>query len=329
VVTGLNRGTKTDFTLLKGAIQTNAGINPGASGGPLLNALGEVIGLCVSQKRDGDGIGFAVAADEIRAGFGEMISAEQRFGFVLGLEVAEVGPGGAVRVARVVEKTPAAAAGLRQGDEVLAVGGFTIRDIIDFHLALVDRRPGQSLSLKLRRDGRDLDVAITLGRMPLRPAERVEGPAPGLDFAAYRGRWDRLPDFSTLRPAAGGTTREFGLGDWAGRDGFALEFRGYLKAPADGLYLLYLESDDGSRLWVGDQLVVDHDGLHEAGEKRGMVRLRAGLHPIRAAFFDAAGEEAFAVRWEGPGIRKQPTSAAALFRAAPAAASAPATQPIR
>ncbi len=327
LVTGLNRSTKTNFAHLTGMIQTDAGINPGMSGGPLVNVFGEAIGVATSRKDEADGIGLATAIDSVRAALPDMIAAEGRYGFVLGLKVDA---NDAAAVSEVVPGSPAAAAGARAGDVVVGVGDARIAGGVDFHLALVGLKGGQKLPLKLRRGGKVIEAAVTLGKVrPLDPA-KVARLAAGIRYKAYRGRWRRLPDFRRLKPVASGTMPTFGLGEHQGMDNFALAFSGYVKVPADGVYAFYLVSDDGSRLHIGEKLVVDHDGLHGAVEKRGFVSLKAGEHAIRAACFEAGGDEALKVFYEGPGIGKREIPADVLFHKKPPAPSTkPSSRPTR
>ena len=310
-VTGVGRSTKTDFANLTDTIQTDAGLNPGTSGGPLLNIHGEVIGVAASQKRGADGIGFATSIDRVRAVFPEMLSAEMRYGFVLGMKVPC--EGGAATVAEVADGSPAKAAGVEAGDVVTGVGSDPIRSGIDFHLALVDRKGGQKLRLKLLRAGKAVEPIVTLGKVEPRAADKVADLAAGVAYTAYEGRWSRLPDFERCKPAESGTMPTFSLGKYDGKDHFALRFTGYVEVPADGLYFFYTASDDGSRLYIGGKLVVDNDGAHPTTEKRGLIRLRAGKHPIEVGFFEGLVDEELTVCYEGPGIRKQPIPAKALF----------------
>ncbi|NUQ50825.1 MAG: hypothetical protein HUU27_13030, partial [Phycisphaerae bacterium] len=95
---------------------------------------------------------------------------------------------------------------------------------------------------------------------------------------------------------------------------FGLRFRGLLRAPKDGVYRLHLRSDDGSRLYVGDELVVDNDGLHVAEERTGVIALAAGLHPITVSYFQRTGEVDLGLAWTPPGEPKAPVPPAALLR---------------
>ncbi|MGL4491948.1 MAG: PA14 domain-containing protein, partial [Tannerellaceae bacterium] len=73
----------------------------------------------------------------------------------------------------------------------------------------------------------------------------------------------------------------------AGAKGFlGLEFNGYIEVPEDGIYSFALLSDDGSRLYVNDYLVVDNDGPHGPKEVIGQYAMKKGLHPIKIYYFD-------------------------------------------
>ncbi|MFF4522693.1 family 16 glycoside hydrolase [Streptomyces bluensis] len=84
-------------------------------------------------------------------------------------------------------------------------------------------------------------------------------------------------------------------------DNFVSEASGYLDVPRDGSYTFRLTSDDGSRLAIDDETVIDHDGLHGAEPKDGTVHLSAGLHPLRIDHFERDGEQQLRLAWKPPG----------------------------
>jgi len=143
---------------------------------------------------------------------------------------------------------------------------------------------------------------------------KVAGLAPGLAYEYYEGDWQRLPDFDRLTPVASGAAATADLAVRKRDDGFAVRFTGYIRVPANGVYAFYLTSDDGSRLWIGDDLVVDHDGLHSTCEQRGQIILEAGTHPITIAAFEAGGAQHLQVEYSGPGIARKPIPEGALCR---------------
>ncbi|UCE41242.1 MAG: alpha-L-fucosidase [Candidatus Aminicenantes bacterium] len=165
------------------------------------------------------------------------------------------------------------------------------------------------------RDGQAVSGVVEkqYKKIPPRPAEKSAGRTPGLEYAYYQGDWERLPDYSALLPEIQGTTEKFDLSPSAQKEYFGIRYKGYIHVPEDGLYRFYVASDDGSRLYIGDELVVDNDGLHGPTEIMGRIILEKGKHPIHVEFFQRTGGVDFEVAYSGPGITKQPVPAAILF----------------
>ena len=159
-------------------IQTDAAINPGNSGGPLLNGLGEVIGINTAIRPDAMGIGFAIPIDKAKA-----IAAQlQRDGKVahpyLGVQMLTLTPDLAkqnntdpnspiqipeingVFVMRVVPNSPAASAGIRRGDVILQVDGKAITSAEQLQNVVEDSRLGQVLQVKVQRGNQTQQLSI-------------------------------------------------------------------------------------------------------------------------------------------------------------------------
>lgn len=81
-----------------------------------------------------------------------------------------------------------------------------------------------------------------------------------------------------------------------------LVFTGWVDVPVTGTYTFYLMSDDGSRLWIGDQEIVENDGNHAPIMKTGTISLQQGLHPLRLAYYNAGGGRGLAVYMRNPNI---------------------------
>lgn len=118
------------------------------------------------------------------------------------------------------------------------------------------------------------------------------------DVVAFNGRaWpaavQRLPAVDSLGlPVKTGLVKGLDVFTLAGhRDGLVVQLDGFLHAPRAGRYRMYVSSDDGSRVAVGDTVVVEHDGIHGASEREGSIDLQAGVHPIRIDYFEAQGFE--------------------------------------
>jgi alpha-L-fucosidase len=171
-----------------------------------------------------------------------------------------------------------------------------------------------TIKAQIFRNNQALSCVIekTYRKLPPRPALKDTNGEPGLNFSYFHGQWESLPDFMALIPEAQGTVETFATSPKTRKEYFAFQFKGSIKVPQSGLYSFYVSSDDGSRLYLGDQLVVDNDGLHGPTEVMGQIILEKGLHPIRVDFFQRSGGEEFMVSYSGPGINKQPVPASIL-----------------
>ncbi len=132
---------------------------------------------------------------------------------------------------------------------------------------------------------------------------------PNIHFEYFEGSWEQLPDFAALTPKEAGGTTSFTV-EAAGRDEmFALRFTGYLHVPEDDEYQFWLRSDDGSRLLIDDQFVIDHDGVHPPDEKRGIRRLTKGPHSLVLEYFELHGGEELSLDIAGGGMPRQSAAA--------------------
>jgi len=305
IVSGLNRSTAVAGTFLPGMVQTSAAVSGGNSGGPLINALGEQIGVITSKKLDGENINFAITSDRVREVFPTLLSAELRYGFRLGLQVEMLKS--SVVVGDVSEGSPAEKAGVETGDWIEAVDGRGVGHGVDFHLALVGKASGEQLDLKIQRNGEQKNIAVELGELELLEPVAEEGVESGLKFEGFEGSWDSLPDFDELDSVVDGVVKMPTEEAYSteNRENYGIQFEGLVKVPEEGLYTFYTSSDDGSRLSIGDEVVVNNDGLHAVQRKSGLVRLPAGLHPVTISFFEQGGDEELVIFWEGPGFSLQ------------------------
>jgi putative heme-binding domain-containing protein len=89
-------------------------------------------------------------------------------------------------------------------------------------------------------------------------------------------------------------------------DDFALRFTGNVIIPQSGKYTFFVASDDGSRIYIDEKLLVNNDRLQGMTERSGTVELSAGPHKLMVTYFDNGGGDGLSVAWSGPGIQKQP-----------------------
>jgi putative serine protease PepD len=151
------------------AIQTDAAINHGNSGGPLLDASGEVIGInsqIQSQSGGSNGVGFAIPSDTVASVVAQIVAHRPVAHAYLGVEVADSSSPPGAAVDRVLPGTPAALAGLARGDVITALGGQTVTDGADLAAVLTGERPGERLVVQFRRAARTRTVTIRLANRP-------------------------------------------------------------------------------------------------------------------------------------------------------------------
>lgn len=129
-------------------------------------------------------------------------------------------------------------------------------------------------------------------------------PMPGLNYAMFDGTFDKLPDFAALKPSSVGVVIVINPTPRP----YALKLSGDIDIPTDGDYVFYLNSDDGSKMYIDELLVVDNDGLHGGIEKMGSVTLATGLHSIEIDYFQKSGNASLIAAWSGPGFSKKSLS---------------------
>ena len=156
-------------------------------------------------------------------------------------------------------------------------------------------------------------TAVEFTKLEPRPPVTAPGAVPGLVCRYFEGRWSRVPDFGSVDPVRTAVVPSVAIPEFARPEDFALELTGYLQVPADGLYTLHLFSDDGSVLWLGEDRLIDNDGLHGNGEIAVATALRKGFHPIRIGFFQAPGDANLELWIEGSEVGRGPVPATMLF----------------
>ncbi|MDG2122983.1 MAG: PA14 domain-containing protein [Verrucomicrobiales bacterium] len=145
------------------------------------------------------------------------------------------------------------------------------------------------------------------------PGELSDGdhPLKDMQFATYDGSWNKLPDFTTLKPKTTGKlpgNRPDVAVRKSDRERFGIRFSGTIEIPVDGEFEFALASDDGSRLSIDGKVVIDHDGVHGMNAKNGKAKLAEGTYPFLLDYFEASGGEELELSWSGPGFKDKPLS---------------------
>lgn len=147
---------------------------------------------------------------------------------------------------------------------------------------------------------------FTVGTTPPASAKPANATAGGFHYSYYEGEWDTLPDFGKLTAIQAGIAgKDFDVNKLPRQTNFACLFEGYIEIKKEGYYIFGLDSDDGSRLFLGDKLLISHDGLHGDGSaKTYLVPLEKGFYPIRMEYFQKAGGAALKLNYVVPGEEK-------------------------
>jgi hypothetical protein len=156
---------------------------------------------------------------------------------------------------------------------------------------------------------------VNVGDVPfLNPSPPAASMA-GLNYRYYHGSWSTLPDFERQLPVKEGVESRITLAPRERNSRFGFVFEGFLDVPTSDVYSFHLRSNDGSRLWVGDELVVENDGLKaSATELSGNLPLNAGLHPFRLEFFHNTGSEFLSLEWSRLDMPREPIPDAAFLQ---------------
>jgi S1-C subfamily serine protease len=173
IVSGLDRTIEAPngFTVSH-AVQTDTAVNPGNSGGPLLDSDGDVIGVVDQIATDGSadqssGVGFAVPSNLVASELERLEAGETVEHAYLGVSTRTAsGATAGAQVAEVVLGSPAAEAGLRQGDIITSLGEEAIASTEDLVAAIATREPGETVTLEVERDSGSTSLKVTLGTQP-------------------------------------------------------------------------------------------------------------------------------------------------------------------
>ena len=150
------------------AIQTDAAINHGNSGGPLIGLDGKVVGVNAqieSDSGDNAGVGFAIPSNTVKSVASQLISGGQVQHAYLGVSISD-NAGGGVSVDQVKPGSPAGDAGLKAGDVITAIDGSSVEDTAALGLAVDAHAPGDKVSVTYTRGGASKTVTVTLGTRP-------------------------------------------------------------------------------------------------------------------------------------------------------------------
>jgi Do/DeqQ family serine protease len=169
-------------------IQTDASINPGNSGGPLINLKGQVVGINTAIVAAGQGIGFAIPINMVKRVVDQLVEKGKVVRGWLGVALQPLSPelaqtlgvtGGGALVASTIPGSPAAAAGLQQGDVIVAYDKAPIEDYRQLQRLVADTPVGKTVTLQVLRKKQKIDVTAKVAEVPDDRPKREGPPKPG------------------------------------------------------------------------------------------------------------------------------------------------------
>jgi putative serine protease PepD len=170
IVSALHREmTSPNNYAIDNSIQTDAAINHGNSGGPLINSHAQVIGVNAQIESDSggnDGVGFAIPSNTVKSIASRLISSGKVAHAYLGVAVGDAPNGSGAAISQVTAGAPAAKAGIKAGDVVVSAAGKNVTSSDDLRNAIDAKAPGDKLTLTYQRDGQKHTVTVTLTNRP-------------------------------------------------------------------------------------------------------------------------------------------------------------------
>jgi hypothetical protein len=156
-------------------------------------------------------------------------------------------------------------------------------------------------------------VSATFDKMTPVPSVKIDHPQSGLAFEYIEGYCMTVEDMKKFSPGKTGTIPTVNINAITDDRAFGYHFNGYISAATSGVYSLFLNSNDGSNLYIDGKLLVDNDGSHGAQEKWGSVALSKGYHVVQINYFQMGGAKKLVFSWKKPKGEKEEVPAGALF----------------
>jgi hypothetical protein len=167
-----------------------------------------------------------------------------------------------------------------------------------------------SATIRARAFAPGLDDAFvaeaSFARVAPHPPTVPTGTSPGLRCRYVEGQWRELPDLDALPPAREGIVPTVAPPPFARQEYFAVALSGYVRVPADGVYVVSLRSDDTAALDLDGARLIDPADSNGGGDDRREVALAAGLHPITVRYLHRRLAPWVELWIEGPGFAMRP-----------------------
>ncbi len=160
-----------------------------------------------------------------------------------------------------------------------------------------------------------LENLVSLGVDFENTSATPENLSPGIRYDFFEGNFTSVAGLDIAKVKSSGVVKEFKLQQPEGVSEYGYIFSGYLSVPENGIYTFYIESNDGSKLYINNKELINNDGGHGAKEELGNIALRRGYYPIAVKYFQMGGGQALKVSWESADFKKKEISAENVYYA--------------
>ncbi len=167
----------------------------------------------------------------------------------------------------------------------------------------------ESTILKMRSFHKEIESSVTISY----EIEKAEFNEPinlisvkqGMHYDYFERFFVSTEDLDDLTPFESGIMNKFTIENAKVESYFGYQNKAYIKVPTDGIYTFYLESNDGSRLFIDSEELIENEANHGAVEETGVIALKKGFHKIKVRYFQCGGGKALKVSWDGPDFSKE------------------------
>ena len=148
----------------------------------------------------------------------------------------------------------------------------------------------------------------------LRPARSAQGVQNGVNYEHVLGKFSKVAEFVQAKVVDKGILPEPSLEKAQQEDRYGFTFTGVIQVPEDGVYTFSVKSDDGSMLYIDDEMVVDNDGSHAAVAAMGKIPLKKGFHTFRLLYLEDYEGQELSWAWKLPSKEQlEPIPASVLY----------------
>lgn len=156
-------------------------------------------------------------------------------------------------------------------------------------------------------------VAFKFEKVKLQPASKVSGLKSGLKYFYKEGGFAKTSDMDNYPVLNSGIIPTINIDSIKDARPFGYNYEGYIKVPVDALYTFYLESNDGSTMFIDNELIIDNDSDHMLQTLHAEKGLKKGYHPIKVNYFQMGGGKELEVKWKYNNSEIKEIPASALY----------------